>query len=190
MIQSKKDLRFYIQEDFNSNLNGKKKSFVEYHIKKIIGHEGVMACEYLKCLRKLEYFINCRKDFFGNIYKVLYKVKLQRLSLRLGIQISPNTCGYGLRLLHFKIGGGIIINCISMGNYCSVNAGVVVGNKDYQKNRPTIGNNVKLNVGCKVIGKITIGNNVIVAPNSVVVKDVPNNAIVSGIPSTILKIKE
>lgn len=77
-----------------------------------------------------------------------------------------------------------------MGCYCSANAGVVVGNKDSQENRASIGNNVSLNVGCKVIGKINIGDNVIVAPNSVVVKDVPTNAIVSGIPAKIIKFKE
>lgn len=53
-----------------------------------------------------------------------------------------------------------------------------------------IGDNVDLTIGCKVIGGVHIGNNVIVAPNSVVVKDVPNNAIVSGIPAKILKINE
>lgn len=53
-----------------------------------------------------------------------------------------------------------------------------------------IGNNVDLTVGCKVIGGVHIGDNVTVAPNSVVVKDVPANAIVSGIPATILKMKE
>lgn len=54
----------------------------------------------------------------------------------------------------------------------------------------TIGNNVDLTIGCKVIGGIKIGDNVTVAPNSVVVKDVPANAIVSGIPAKILKMKE
>ena len=47
-----------------------------------------------------------------------------------------------------------------------------------------------MTTGCKVVGKITVGNNVIIAPNSVVVKDVPDNAIVSGIPAKILKFKE
>lgn len=51
-----------------------------------------------------------------------------------------------------------------------------------------IGDNVELAVGCKVIGRIKIGNNVTVAPNAVVVKDVPNNAIVGGVPATIIKI--
>lgn len=53
-----------------------------------------------------------------------------------------------------------------------------------------IGNNVDLTVGCKVIGGVHIGNNVIVAPNSVVVKDIPDCAVVSGVPARILKINE
>ena len=50
-----------------------------------------------------------------------------------------------------------------------------------------IENHVDLSIGCKVIGGVHIGNNVIVAPNSVVVKDIPDNAIVTGIPAQILK---
>ena len=51
-----------------------------------------------------------------------------------------------------------------------------------------IGNNVDMTIGSKIIGGVTIGNNVIVAPNSVVVKNVPDNAVVSGIPAKILLI--
>lgn len=51
-----------------------------------------------------------------------------------------------------------------------------------------IGDNVDLTIGSKIIGGVTIGNNVIVAPNSVVVKNVPDNAIVSGVPARILSI--
>ena len=42
-------------------------------------------------------------------------------------------------------------------------------------------------MGCKVIGNITIGNNVLVAPNAVVVKDVPDNCVVAGVPARIIK---
>ena len=52
-----------------------------------------------------------------------------------------------------------------------------------------IGNNVDMTIGSKIIGGVTIGSNVIVAPNSVVVKDVPDNAVVSGIPAKILSIR-
>lgn len=50
-----------------------------------------------------------------------------------------------------------------------------------------IGNNVELCVGAKVIGKVCIGDNVIVAPNAVVIHDVPSNSIVGGVPAKILK---
>ena len=46
-----------------------------------------------------------------------------------------------------------------------------------------------MTIGSKIIGGVTIGSNVIVAPNSVVVKDVPDNAVVSGIPAKILSIR-
>ena len=46
---------------------------------------------------------------------------------------------------------------------------------------------MKLSVGCKVFGKIVIGNNVIIAPNAVVVKSVPDNCIIAGIPAKIIK---
>lgn len=84
-------------------------------------------------------------------------------------------------------GGGIIINCKSIGNYCSANSGVIVGNNNGQDKIATIGNHVSLTIGSKVIGKVTIGDNVTVAPNSVVVKDVPSNCVVSGVPAKIIK---
>lgn len=77
-----------------------------------------------------------------------------------------------------------------MGYGCTVGDGVIIGTKTGTTKRPVIGNNCELTIGCKIIGDVTIGDNVIVAPNSVVVKDVPDNAIVSGIPANLLKIRE
>ena len=83
--------------------------------------------------------------------------------------------------------GGVILNARSIGNYCSANSGVIVGNKNGQDNRASIGDHVSLNVGCKIIGKVHIGDYSIVAPNSVVVKDVPEFSVVSGIPANVIK---
>lgn len=124
----------------------------------------------------------------GKLLKIFYTIKWKQLSNKYGIYIHPNTVGKGLYIPHFN--GGIQLNCISMGDFCSVSSGVVVGNKGSQDNRAIIGNHVELTIGSKVIGKAAIGDNVIVAPNSVVIKDVPDNAIVSGVPAKIIKVRE
>lgn len=67
--------------------------------------------------------------------------------------------------------------------------GVTVGQKG-EGQAPVIGDGFYLSLGCKVIGSVKIGNNVLVAPNAVVVKDVPDNSVVGGVPAKILKTRE
>lgn len=62
-----------------------------------------------------------------------------------------------------------------------------MGNKWSNDNRPIIGDNVTCSIGAKIIGKVYIGNNVIIAPNSVVIKDVPEGDVVSGVPAKSIK---
>lgn len=103
------------------------------------------------------------------------------------MNIGINMVGPGLYIPH--ISGGIIINCKRMGYDCSVNAGVVIGNKDKIDSIADIGNNVVISTGAKVFGKIKIGDNSVIAPNAVVVKDIPSNSIVGGVPAYVLKYK-
>ena len=92
----------------------------------------------------------------------------------------------GMGFVYLIWWGGVIINCKSVGCNCTANAGVIVGNNN-KGGMAVIGDNVDLTIGCKVIGGVHIGNNVIVAPNSVVIKDVPDNCVVSGVPAKIIK---
>lgn len=73
-----------------------------------------------------------------------------------------------------------------MGHYCTINSGVIIGT-NRRGELAEIGDNVDICIGSKVIGGVKVGNNVIIAPNSVVVKDLPDNTIVSGVHATILK---
>lgn len=110
--------------------------------------------------------------------------------MRLGIRIAPNKVGKGLNIIHLAGGGGCILNCLSISDYCRVQSGVVIGNVGDDEHRPTIGNHVAFGLGCKVYGKITIGDNARILPNAVVTHDVPANAIVGGIPAKIIKYQE
>lgn len=185
MITSKVILKEYIAADKSRNMvNCSRKYLLIEPFLSLFGvvRESFYVRKYLLVLRKLEYYINVRTHFGGGyLMRIYYTIKWKRLSNKYGIYIHPNTVGKGLYIPHFN--GGIQLNCISMGDFCSVSSGVVVGNKGSQDNRAIIGNNVGLTIGCKVICKVVLGNNVIVAPNSVVIKDVPDNAIVSGIPA-------
>lgn len=57
-------------------------------------------------------------------------------------------------------------------------------------NCPSIGNNVHIKAGAKVIGNVHIGDDVIIGANAVVVKDVPSHSIVVGIPAKIIKVRD
>ena len=105
--------------------------------------------------------------------------------MRYGVHIGKNMVGYGFWIPH--VAGGIVVNCHRMGNYCGCNGGVIIGNKGSDALRPVIGDHVSILMGAKIYGDITIGRNVIVAPNSVVFKDVPSNCVVAGNPAKIIK---
>lgn len=186
MISSKAELRQYIEQDFFRNIG--KVSIWKYLALKYYKTDSYMVFRYLKNLRKYEYAINCLKgrSIVGNLIYIIRKLKWRRLSIKYNLLLPPNVIGPGFKIAHI-VGGGIIVNCKSIGSNCSVNSGVIIGNNGGQDRIATIGNNVSISIGAKVIGDVTIGDNVIVAPNSVVVKDIPKNCIVSGVPAKIIK---
>ena len=188
MILSKEDLRHYICEDKKRNLGTRRLGFWKSLGKWLYGSDDWKAYQLLKALRKLEYAKNVlrKRGLLGKLVYAWRQYRFHRLEEKYNVSIGTNMLGYGFRLPHI-IGGGIIINANSIGNYCGANVGVVIGNNRSKDDRPTIGNHVALTMGCKIYGNITIGDNVTIAPNSVVVKDVPPNCVVSGVPARIIK---
>lgn len=90
----------------------------------------------------------------------------------------------GLRL-YIQHGFSTYIAAKSIGSDCWINQQVTVG-YDFAPQPPVIGNGVRICAGAKVVGDIRIGDNAIVAANAAVVKDVPENAIVGGVPAKII----
>jgi serine O-acetyltransferase len=95
--------------------------------------------------------------------------------------IVTNSIGGGLYLEH---GFSTIITAKSIGKNCWINQQVTIGFKNAKS--PIIGDNVRISCGAKILGGIKIGNNAIIGANAVVIKDVPDNAIVGGVPAKVI----
>lgn len=108
------------------------------------------------------------------------------IEITCGISI-PVSCniGPGLRIHHF---GGIIFHpSARIGKNCTIYQGVTVGDKGGAGNAARIGDDVLIGAGAKIIGEIEVGSNVIIGANVVVTENVPDNSIVVGSPTRILK---
>lgn len=186
MIKTREDLRYYLGED--AKRNRVTTNFFKYLIQLLLKSENAYAYRYLRALRHCEYHSN-NSSLYHKLAYYYYRIKKSRLGGKYHIQIPLNKTGYGLRIMHLSGGGGILLNVHSIGNYCGFNSGVLLGDNG-ENALPTLGDYVAFGPGAKAFGRITIGNNVFVAPNSVVTKDVPDNAIVGGVPANIIKYKD
>ena len=112
----------------------------------------------------------------------------QKAALNTGIEIHPGaTIGRRLVIDH---GTGIVIGeTTEIGDDVLIYQGVTLGGtgKDIGKRHPTIGNRVMISAGSKVLGPITIGDDSRVAAGAVVLKDVPPNSAVVGVPARVVR---
>lgn len=115
----------------------------------------------------------------------------QRSRKKTGIEIHPGA-KIGKRLV-IDHGMGIVIGeTAEIGDDCLIYHGVTLGGtgKDTGKRHPTIGNNVLIGTGAKVLGPFTVGDNARIAANSVVLTEVPANSTAVGIPARIVHRKD
>jgi len=120
-------------------------------------------------------------------FHALANLMLHRLTYKFGIAIPPETdIGPGFYIGHF---GGIVVNSRAViGKNCNISHGVTLGQANRGKNKgfPVIGDNVYIGPGAKIIGAVKIGNNAAAGANCVVTKDVPDHAVVAGVPGRII----
>jgi serine O-acetyltransferase len=126
----------------------------------------------------------------GPGWRMLYPVAramYRRYMFKFGISIPYQTpIGSGFYIGHF---GGIVVSSgATIGANCNISQGVTIGqiNRGAKKGTPHIGDNVYIGPGAKVLGHISIGNNVAIGANAVVINDVPDNAVVVGVPARLI----
>ena len=175
MIRNKIDLYTYLSQDKKAlGISRKKPKFFTDHIWK-----------YQILLRKCEYYKNTKKGLFGQAIYYTYFLKFYKLGIKLNYTIPLNVVGPGLAIVH--IGDIVISNDAKIGSNCRIHVGVNIGAQaGIPENVPIIGNDVYIGPGVKIFGKVTIGNNVAIGANSVVLKDVPSDVSIAGVPAKII----
>lgn len=116
---------------------------------------------------------------------LLYKVLFKLVQILTGIELPCEAeVGRGFVIDHF---GGIIVSGYArFGDNCRIRNGVTVGLRRVEEPAaPRLGNNVDVGAGAKLLGPITIGDNVVIGANAVVITDVPANSIAIGVPATV-----
>ena len=166
------------------------------YLKKIEVDQRINAlfrgCDQLNINIKTGYewkYIDTYRKYQANQSRLIglfYKNKLKKLSRKSGIDFEFNPyIGEGLIIGHW---GRIIINGeTKIGDNFFITHGVTIGRdiKGKRKGVPTIGNRVCIRANSTVVGNITIGDDVLIAPNTFVNFDVPSHSIVIGNPATI-----
>ena len=140
----------------------------------------------MKKLQKkyLEVFRRCQNS--KGLFQKYNRFVLHFLSIKTQIQI-PYTTTIGKNFCIGHLGSVIINPKTTIGDNVCVYTGVTIGqeNRGERQGCPTIGNNVWIGTNAVIVGKINIGDDVMIAPNSFVNFDVPSHSIVVGNPATI-----
>jgi serine O-acetyltransferase len=123
-----------------------------------------------------------------SVMGIFFRLLKRRYRFKYGFEIdSEARIGDGFYLSSHC--GPVIIGPVSMGKNCNVSHSVTIGRsyKGGVLGRPTIGDHVWIGVGSVLVGKINVGNNVLIAPNSFVNFDVEDNSLVIGNPAKVIR---
>ncbi|MFD3349070.1 serine O-acetyltransferase [Alteromonas macleodii] len=174
-IESKSDYRMFLDEDLKS-LN------IKPSLKNKLTHD---IWSFQKCLRKLEYFLNCKNGLLSKVYIAYLRLNVRRKGRKLGFSIPPNVFGPGLSIAH---AGTIVVNSnAQIGRNCRIHVCVNIGAdvRDGMK-APKIGNDCYIGPGAKIYGGIELGDNIGIGANSVVNKSFLGNVTIAGMPAKVI----
>jgi serine O-acetyltransferase len=142
---------------------------------------GFRFCFFLRICQKL------KKS--NKLVYVFFRLVLRHYSFKYGYDIPVDTqIGYGFYIGHF--GGVVISSRARIGNNCNISQGITIGySPGNNKGYPTIGDNVYIGPNAVVIGNIIIGDNVAIGANAVINKSCEKNQIIAGVPGKVLSDK-
>lgn len=171
MITNKSELKQYLLQDAIALMcNGKKRP-------KLLGDE---VWKFQIALRKSEYYTYqyTHSKKYLIFHYAWYKLVFHRRSVQLGFSIPLNVFGPGLSIAHY---GTIVVNSAAkVGKNCRLQEGVNIGATNGSTAAPQIGDNVFIGTGAKIIGDISIADDVAIGANAVVVKSITEKGVTYG----------
>lgn len=150
-------------------------SFSQYMKKCFLYPETKVGCQW-----RLAQFYATHKSY---IVRLFWKIKWLRIRKKTKCQISLNAnIGPGFKLLHD--GPRVIVSGVNIGQDCMIGINVIIGKsytgEEEKSGKPTIGDRVYIGHNVSIVGDITVGNDVLIAPNTFVNRNVPDHSIVLG----------
>lgn len=176
MIKDKKDLKYYLKADAIAIGAGTKRPHL------ISRYESDIIWKYQIALRMTEYYHNCKSH---GLWKVIYKMwqyRLFRMQVKTGISIPINVFGPGFSISHL---GPIVVNGFAkVGKNCRLHPFTVIGMDGRSDETATIGDNVYISAGVKIIGKVDIADDVMLGAGAVVTKSITEKSTTwGGVPA-------
>lgn len=183
-IKNKKQLNFILESEKQLYLN--KDGKIKFLFKKVKREPIYYSWKYVATMRKANFYYGIRRNsIFSAIMYLYYIRKMNAIGRKNGIECGEHVFDEGLKIFHTQ---GIVINgnC-KIGTNCRLYGNNCIGNDGISPECPTVGDNVKICVGAKILGNVEIADGVVVAAGAVVVNSCnEKNAILAGIPAKII----
>ncbi|MCA0230354.1 MAG: 2,3,4,5-tetrahydropyridine-2,6-carboxylate N-succinyltransferase [Bacteroidetes bacterium] len=185
MMYTKKKLKHYLE--YEKQLYSNYMFFGKYRfcISRLKREPVRMIYDFLVYSRKSDYY-KCNKNMiFEKIAYLYYTIRKNNLGEKLGLEIGTENTEEGLMIYHYN---NVINGSSKIGKNCKLHGNNCIGNNGVTNDCPIIGDNVSLGVGAKVIGYVTIANNIKIAAGAVVVSSFLEEGItIGGIPARKIK---
>lgn len=182
MILKREELKQFLSTEKKLYLISKK-----HHLKLFLtAGQDLYIWRFFKALRYLEYHQNNN----NKIRSLIWERRKNRLGLKMGIFIQPNSVGCGTRIWHH---GDIIVHKEAViGNNCQFHGMNCIGNKGSAgSGTPILGSNINIGIGAVVIGEVKLADDITIAANAVVTESCDiRGAILAGVPARCIQVKE
>ena len=177
MINSKKELEFYIAADRIMNGLSKQRKLREKL--NLFLNPNMKIIKTLRYMRMACFYAGKRNPtIFDRIYEGWASFMYKRLSMSLGFSIGYNVFGYGLLIPHY---GTIVVNGgVRAGNFCVLHTSTCIGGSG-----KIIGDGMYLASGANIMGTLTLGDGVSISAKSLVTKSAGNNVLLVGCPASV-----